>query len=159
KLAESLTELAHHKERLAPLIRPVAEPEIDEDGEAALKRIFDVVRSQTGHDFSRYKRATILRRLGRRMQLNHQSGLDHYLSFLRETPIEVQSLFDDMLISVTTFFRDPAAWEALRVEAVAKLVAQANPDQPIRVWVPGCATGEEAYTVAILFREEIERQK
>jgi two-component system CheB/CheR fusion protein len=158
QLAQRLVELARHKERLAPLIRPVAEPAIDQDGEAALKRIFEVVRSRTGHDFARYKRNTILRRLGRRMQLNHQSSLDQYLSFLRENPAEIQSLFDDLLISVTTFFRDSESWEALRVQAIAKLVENAEPNEQIRVWVPGCATGEEAYTLAILFREEMVRR-
>jgi two-component system CheB/CheR fusion protein len=158
QLAVRLGELVHHKEQLAALIRPAAEPEIDEDGEADLKRIFDLVRARTGHDFSRYKRATVLRRLARRMQINHRSGLDLYLSYLRETPEEIQYLFDDLLISVTTFFRDPAAWEALRAHAVVPLVERAEPNQPIRVWVPGCATGEEAYTLAILFREEINRR-
>jgi two-component system CheB/CheR fusion protein len=92
------------------------------------------------------------------MQLNHRAGLEHYLEFLRENPEEVQALFDDLLISVTTFFRDPASWEALRTHAIAKLVDAAEPNQPLRVWVPGCATGEEAYTLAILFREELARR-
>jgi two-component system, chemotaxis family, CheB/CheR fusion protein len=157
ELTVSLAELARHKERLAPLIRPV-DPAIGEDDETALKRIFDVVRARTGHDFTRYKRATILRRLGRRMQLNHRAGLQHYLSFVREHPEEVQTLFDDLLISVTTFFRDPASWEALRLLVVGKLVETQEPSQPIRIWVPGCATGEEAYTLAILFREEMARR-
>src|SRR6185312_1250742 len=69
-----------------------------------------------------------------------------------------QSLFDDLLISVTTFFRDPAAWEALRLQVVVPLVERAEANQPIRIWVPGCASGEEAYTLAILFREEISRR-
>ena len=158
ELAKRLGELARQKEQLAALIRPAAQPTIDEDGEADLKRIFDLVRARTGHDFSRYKRATILRRLGRRMQLNHRSRLDQYLVFLRENPEEIQYLFDDLLISVTTFFRDPQAWEALRSQAVVPLIERAEPNQPIRVWVPGCATGEEAYTLAILFREEISRR-
>jgi two-component system CheB/CheR fusion protein len=159
ELAARLAELARHKEKLGPLARPAAEPKIDEDGEAALKRIFEVVRARTGHDFTRYKRATILRRLARRMQLNHRVGLDQYLSYLRQNPEEIQSLFDDLLITVTAFFRDPAAWESLRSHVVVPLVERCEPNQPIRVWVPGCATGEEAYTLAILFREEISRQE
>lgn len=107
--ATRLAELTHSRAKLAPLIRPPAvDPSIDEDDETALKRIFELVRSRTGHDFSRYKRATILRRLARRMQLNHRAGLEQYLAYLRETPDEIQSLFDDLLISVTTFFRDTA---------------------------------------------------
>lgn len=159
ELTIRLAELAQSRARLTPLIRtPSLEPHIDEDDETALKRIFEAVRARTGHDFSRYKRATILRRLARRMQLNHRAGLDDYLQFLREHPEEIQSLFDDLLISVTTFFRDPAAWEALRTQAVIPIIEHCEVGQPIRIWVPGCATGEEAYTLAILFREEINRR-
>jgi two-component system CheB/CheR fusion protein len=159
ELAGRLAELTQSRAKLAPLIRPPsADPSIDEDDETALKRIFELVRSRTGHDFSRYKRATILRRLARRMQLNHRAGLDQYLTYLRENPEEIQSLFDDLLISVTTFFRDPAAWEALRQQVVVPLIDHVEPNEAIRIWVPGCATGEEAYTLAILFREEISRR-
>lgn len=159
ELAVRLGDLKRQKEKLAPLIRSetTAMP-IAETDEMTLKRIFELVRARTGHDFSRYKRTTILRRLARRMQLNHRTGLEQYLDFLRQTPEEIQALFDDFLISVTTFFRDPAAWEALRAQVVVPLVERAKPNQPIRVWVPGCATGEEAYTLAILFREEIARR-
>lgn len=158
ELAIRLGELARHKEALSALIRPASEPAIGEDGEADLKRIFDLVRARTGHDFTRYKRATILRRLARRMQLNHRLGFEQYLVLLKENPEEIQYLFDDLLISVTAFFRDATAWEALRTQVVVPLVERAEPSQPIRVWVPGCATGEEAYTLAILFREEINRR-
>jgi two-component system CheB/CheR fusion protein len=159
ELAGRLRELARHKDRLAPLIWPAAEGlTIDQKDELALERVFEIVRSRTGHDFRRYKRATIMRRLARRMQLNHRTDLEQYLQYLRETPDEVQSLFDDLLITVTTFFRDPLAWEALRTRVVAPLVERADAGHPIRVWVPGCATGEEAYTLAILFREEISRR-
>jgi len=159
ELAQRLADLSQYKERLAPLIPPpTAEPVIDEDGETALKRIFGLIQMRTGHDFSRYKRATILRRLGRRIQLNHLASLDQYLELLRESVDEVQSLFDDLLISVTSFFRDPQAWEALRVLVVVPLVNRDESNSPIRIWVPGCATGEEAYTLAILFREEISRR-
>ena len=92
------------------------------------------------------------------MQLNHRSGLEAYLAFLRENPEEIQSLFDDLLISVTTFFRDPAAWEALRHQVSCRSGPACRSEQPHPVWVPGCATGEEAYTLAILFREEISRR-
>jgi two-component system, chemotaxis family, CheB/CheR fusion protein len=141
ELAARLAELAKSRAQIAPLIGSpsAAESNIGEDDETALKRIFEVVRSRTGHDFSRYKRATILRRLGRRMQLDHRSGLDRYLAFLRETPEEIQSLFDDLLISVTTFFRDPSAWEALRQQLIVPLVERSEASQPIRVWVPGSA--------------------
>ena len=155
-LAARLAELAHHRRELGPFVREGA-GEIAESEEAALQRIFELLRARTGHDFSRYKRPTILRRLARRMQLAHRTGFDDYLTFLRDTPGEVQALFDDLLISVTAFFRDPTAWEALRKEVIAPLVERAQPGDSIRVWVPGCATGEEVYTLAILFREEISR--
>jgi two-component system CheB/CheR fusion protein len=159
ELAARLGELARHKEKLAPLMPPPAgDAHIGEEDELVLKRIFDLVRLRTNHDFSRYKRATILRRLARRMQLNHCTSLEQYLTWLKEHAEEVQALFDDLLISVTSFFRDPTAWEALRSQVIAPLVEQAQPNQPIRAWVPGCATGEEAYTLAILFREEISRR-
>jgi two-component system, chemotaxis family, CheB/CheR fusion protein len=159
ELGARLGELARHKEKLAPLMPPHPdEVYIGEDQELVLKRIFDLVRLRTNHDFSRYKRATILRRLARRMQLNHRTSLEHYLTLLKDHPEEVQALFDDLLISVTSFFRDPDAWEALRTRVIAPLVEKAQPNQAIRAWVPGCATGEEAYTLAILFREEMSRR-
>jgi two-component system, chemotaxis family, CheB/CheR fusion protein len=158
EIAARLGALKIQKDRLVPLIPPAAEPAIDERNEAALKRIFELVRARTGHDFSRYKRATILRRLVRRMQLNHCADLDRYLGFMRENPEEILSLFDDLLITVTTFFRDPASWEALRTHVVVPLVENNEQNQPLRIWVPGCATGEEAYSLAILFREEISRK-
>ncbi|MBV9723635.1 MAG: hypothetical protein JO299_00535, partial [Gammaproteobacteria bacterium] len=159
EMATRLGDLLRQKEKLATLMPPQSEDaSIGQDDELMLKRIFDLVRVRTNHDFSRYKRATILRRLARRMQLQHRSSLEQYLTFLKDHPEEVQALFDDMLISVTSFFRDPLSWEALRVQVIAPLVERAQPGQPIRAWVPGCATGEEAYTLAILFREEIARR-
>ena len=93
------------------------------------------------------------------MQLSHKVTLSDYLDYLKENVEEAQALFNDLLISVTTFFRDPEAWEALRKQVVGPLIDQAQRDLPIRVWVPGCATGEEAYSLAILFQEEIDRRQ
>src|SRR4030095_5824181 len=104
ELARGLGELAQNKEKLAALIKPRIEQPVDEGDEAVLTRIFDLVRARTGHDFARYKRATLLRRLARRMQLNHRTEFEQYLNFMRDNPEEVQALFDDLLISVTTFF-------------------------------------------------------
>ncbi|HVJ29996.1 MAG TPA: chemotaxis protein CheB, partial [Gammaproteobacteria bacterium] len=156
ELAKRLVDLTRQRHMLAPLIR---EPRgVAENDEVMLRRIFELVRARTGHDFARYKRPTILRRLARRMQLNHRADFEQYLALLREKPEEIQALFDDLLISVTNFFRDPASWEALRSQVVVPLVEGARSDESIRVWVPGCATGEEAYSLAILFREEISRR-
>lgn len=159
ELALRLAELLKHKTRLTPMIaRDSGQAPTEDEVEAALKRIFDLVRARTGHDFSRYKRTTIVRRTARRMQLQHCENIEQYLRCLHDKPEEVQALFDDLLISVTTFFRDPDAWEALRVNAVLPLIDNLEHNQPIRVWVPACATGEEAYSLAILFNEEITRR-
>ncbi len=160
ELAARLVALVRDKERVARLIG-LAEPEprIHEDDETILRRIFELLRSRTGHDFSKYKRNTVLRRLARRMQLSHQPGFADHLRYLRENPEETLALFDDLLITVTTFFRDPEAWAALQERVIGPLVEHADPAEPIRCWVPGCATGEEAYTLAILFQEEIEHRK
>ncbi|HET7607104.1 MAG TPA: chemotaxis protein CheB, partial [Gammaproteobacteria bacterium] len=157
ELASRLVELVRHRRTLAPLIRAPREA-VTESDEAVLRRFFELVRARTGHDFTRYKRPTILRRLARRMQLNHRADFEHYLALLRESTEEIQALFDDLLISVTAFFRDAGTWEALRSQVVVPLVERAHGEESIRVWVPGCATGEEAYTLAILFREEIARR-
>src|SRR5262249_42468848 len=145
---------------LAPLLPPPAgDANIGQEDEAALKRIFDLVRLRTNHDFSRYKRATIPRRPARGMPPNHRTPLQQDPLVPQENAEEVQALFDDLLISVTSFFRDPGAWEALRKLVISPLIEHAQPNQPIRAWVPGCATGEEAYTLAILFRDEISRRE
>jgi two-component system CheB/CheR fusion protein len=154
ELAERLVQLVRHGRSSAPLIDEARGPTPETD-EAVLRRILELVRARTGHDFTRYKRPTILRRVARRIQLNHRADLEQYLELLRENPDEIHALFDDLLITVTTFFRDPAAWDALRLNVVVPLVQSKQGDDSIRVWVPACATGEEAYSLAMLFREEI----
>lgn len=159
-LAVRLGELARSKKRVAPLLRTAETSDrISADDDRALREILEVLRKRTGHDFSRYKRATVLRRLSRRMQLSHHLTLVDYLQHLRAQATEVQALLGDLLISVTTFFRDPDAWSALRTRVVAPLVEQTDGGEQIRAWVPGCATGEEAYSLAMLFHEEFERHR
>ena len=123
---------------------------------APLQKILLLVRQHTGHDFSLYKSSTIVRRLERRMALHQIAEPEVYARYLVEYPGEIKLLFKDMLIGVTSFFRDPEAFEALKDRVIPKLLEQRPPDQPIRVWVPGCATGEEAYSLAMLFRESFE---
>ena len=159
ELAARIAELVRSGESASRLLRDADKPRIEDDDAAALQQVLEMLRRRTGHDFSRYKRATVLRRLGRRMQLSHTQRISDYLGYLEENVEEIQSLFNDMLITVTTFFRDPAAWAALQKQVIGPLVERTDPDEPIRCWVPGCATGEEAYTLAILFGEEIERRK
>lgn len=131
---------------------------LNSKGEEALRRILDYVRVKTGQDFSKYKRATVMRRLARRMQLAQTQRLNEYLSYLKENQNEVLALLSDLLISVTCFFRDPAVFEALAKKVVPILFDRKNRETPLRVWVPGCATGEEAYSLAILLLEEAARR-
>ena len=114
-------------------------------------RILGFLRVRTGHDFSQYKRASLLRRIDRRIQVVRSVSLQDYLDYLRENPNEAQALFADLLISVTRFFRDPPAFEQLRKIVVPAILESKKPGETVRIWVPGCATGEEAYSIAMLF--------
>ncbi len=125
--------------------------------EAALRDILALLRSHTGHDFTHYKRATVLRRIERRLQVNGLQDLTAYCNVMREHPPEVQALLKDLLISVTNFFRDRAAFDALEREVVPVLFHEKTTGDMVRVWVAGCATGEEAYSVAMLLLEYAER--
>lgn len=123
--------------------------------EAALRAVLKLLHSRTGHDFTHYKRATLLRRLERRMQVTEQAELSGYRGYLESHPEETQALLQDLLISVTNFFRDREAFEALE-RAVAARLPQHAAGEGWRVWVPACATGEEAYSIAILMTEHME---
>ena len=118
-----------------------------------LGRVTALLRNQTGHDFSSYKESTIIRRVRRRMHVLHVDKIGAFIERLRRDPREVTLLFQDLLIGVTGFFRDPEAFAALEREVVPHLFEGKGPNDSIRVWVPGCATGEEAYSIAILLRE------
>lgn len=121
----------------------------------ALKKIFVVLRAQTGHDFSQYKQNTINRRVERRMAVHQVKQVDDYVLYLQKNPAEVDGLFRDLLIGVTSFFRDPEPFKALQEEAIVRLLSNNPAGAPLRVWVPGCATGEEAYSIAILLQERM----
>ncbi|GGA70860.1 chemotaxis protein CheR [Arenimonas soli] len=127
--------------------------------ETTLKKIFVLLRSQTGHDFSQYKPSTINRRVERRMAVHQIDLLESYVRFLQQTPAEVEALFRDLLIGVTNFFRDPDAFKVLEEHVLPKLFANKPVGSAIRVWCAGCSTGEEAYSIAILLRECMERLK
>ena len=122
------------------------------DAEAALRDTLSLLQVRTGHDFSEYKRATILRRIARRMQVNGVQELPDYLSFVRTHGVELEALLQDLLISVTNFFRDREAFQALEAELFRLFQGKKSGDQ-VRVWVVGCATGEEAYSIAMLLAE------
>jgi two-component system CheB/CheR fusion protein len=122
------------------------------DEETALRDVLAFLRARTGRDFSYYKRATIVRRIARRMQVNGVDDLTAYLSYLRMHPGEAGALLQDLLISVTNFFRDRAAFDALKAQ-LPSLFQDKTATDTVRVWVPACATGEEAYSIAILLSE------
>jgi two-component system CheB/CheR fusion protein len=127
--------------------------------ENALKKIFILLRAQTGHDFSLYKPSTIHRRIERRMAVHQIEAIDGYVKFLQQTSAEVEALFRDLLIGVTNFFRDPEAFQVLEHQVIPKLFAGKPAGSVIRVWTTGCSTGEEAYSIAILLVERIEALK
>jgi two-component system CheB/CheR fusion protein len=127
--------------------------------ENALKKIFILLRAQTGHDFSQYKPSTIHRRIERRMAVHQLETMDGYVRQLQQTPSEVEALFRDLLIGVTNFFRDPVAFKVLEEQIIPKLFAGKPASALIRVWVPGCSTGEEAYSLAILLAERQDSMK
>jgi two-component system CheB/CheR fusion protein len=123
-----------------------------EEAVEPLKQVFAIMRARTGHDFSRYKQTTIRRRLQRRMSVNQVSDVYEYASLLKKSEDEIKALLKDLLISVTNFFRDPEAFEALKRQ-MKELIKGKPGGSEIRVWVAGCATGEEAYSVAIIIQE------
>ena len=127
--------------------------------ENVLRKIFILLRAQTGHDFSQYKPSTVRRRIERRLAVHQIETIDGYAKYLQQTPEEADLLFRDLLIGVTSFFRDPEAFAAFDKEVFPKLLAGKPADTAIRVWVPGCSTGEEAYSLAILLAERQETMK
>ena len=127
--------------------------------ENELKKIHILLRAQTGHEFSQYKPSTIARRIERRMAVNQLAALGSYVKYMQQNPTEVEALFRDLLIGVTSFFREPEAFRVLEQQVIPKLFAHKPANAPLRVWVPGCSTGEEAYSLAILLVEHMEALK
>lgn len=123
----------------------------------AIPRLAAVLEERTSQDFRHYKTTTLVRRIRRRMLVNHLESAEAYIDLLKRSEDEYQRLYQDLLISVTAFFRDPAAFERLNQEVVSQLLTDSHENGRIRVWVAGCATGEEAYTLAIMFLEERQR--
>ena len=121
--------------------------------EETLSHIYTILKNASGIDFTYYKRSTILRRIERRMLVTHTSSLPEFARLLGDSQEEVNTLVKEILIGVTNFFRDPAFFEKLKYNAIYKIVERAKEDEPIRVWSAGCSTGEEAYSIAILFQE------
>jgi PAS domain S-box-containing protein len=146
-----------YKKHLGTINIPAEPQERAETDDQALREIFTQLRTRTGHDFTNYKRSTVLRRIERRVSVHELPDLPAYAKYLTEQPAEARALLKDLLISVTNFFRDEEPFKALEQNIIPKLFKGKTPDEHIRVWVAGCATGEEAYSVAMLLAEFMER--
>jgi two-component system CheB/CheR fusion protein len=147
EIARQLLRIAGH-----PYATPVAPPEPVTD-EETLDEIINLLRSRTDVDFTQYKRSTIFRRVQRRMALRNFESFGDYLDFLRKEPAELQNLYQDFLIRVTRFFRDEEVFTALKEKVFPLLVKERSPTTPLRIWVAGCSTGEEVYSLAIALLE------
>ena len=139
------------------LVRP--DQDIAEKDQSALEKVVILLRAQTGHDFSLYKKSTIYRRIERRMGLHQITKIADYVRYLRENSQESDLLFKELLIGVTSFFRDPAAWEQLKDKIIPEFLATRPLGGMLRAWTAGCSTGEEAYSLAMVFKEALEKVK
>lgn len=132
---------------------------LEDNSLSSLWKIVVLLRTLTGNDFSLYKKSTLYRRIERRMELHQINHIASYVRYLRENPQEQDLLFKELLIGATGFFRDQLVWDTLKTEAIPALLANYPEGKTLRAWVPGCSTGEEAYTLAITFIEAIEQAK
>lgn len=153
ELPGKISEYLRHARHVALPERPVT----DSETQSGLEKIIGLLRSATGHDFSAYKSSTLHRRIERRMGLHQIDEIARYVRYLRENPQEGELLFHELLIGVTSFFRDPAVWERLKSETLPGLLATCAKDAVLRAWVPACSTGEEAYSLGIVFKEAAEQ--
>ncbi|MFT4938356.1 MAG: two-component system CheB/CheR fusion protein [Paraglaciecola sp.] len=151
-MLEHLIAYAEHAFRKKKIGGSHSETETD----ALFKKIFVILRDRSGHDFSEYKSSTIKRRIERRMAVHHIKGLDDYVRYIQKTPEETEALFRDFLIGVTNFFRDPEVFTELEQKVIPRLFKDKVDNSDVRVWVCGCSTGEEAYSIAILLHEHME---
>lgn len=140
------------------ILRNNIAPEIIKDT-SSLEKIIILLRMKTGNDFSQYKKNTMYRRIERRMGIHQIDKIASYVRYLQENPAEIEILFKELLIGVTSFFRDVTVWEYLKDEVLPKMFAEIAHGNVFRAWVPGCSTGEEAYSLAIIFKEAIEKTK
>jgi two-component system CheB/CheR fusion protein len=131
-------------------------PEIEIKSVNNLEKIIILIRDSTGNDFSMYKNTMVSRRIERRMGIHQLAKMEDYVRYLRENPAEVQLLFKELLIGVTNFFRDPKVWESLKTKIIPELIAENAGKSRLRGWVPACSTGEEAYSLAIIFKEALD---
>ncbi|MGH6878744.1 MAG: CheR family methyltransferase [Rhizomicrobium sp.] len=156
EMGGKLVQVARSLSLLDGIAAESEDAEGDEKWDNARREIYAILRNQIAHDFSGYKPKTFLRRVDRRMQVVELATLDAYIARLREDPKEVAALFRDLLINVTSFFRDAEAFETLGNLVIPKLFEGRGAEDTVRIWVPGCATGEEVFTIAILMREHMD---
>ncbi|MBI5521524.1 MAG: PAS domain-containing protein [Desulfarculus sp.] len=154
ELAGKLIEYARH----APLLAKTGLT-LESKTQGGLEKAVILLRAHTGHDFSQYKKSTLYRRVERRMGIHQIGKITHYVRFLQENPQELDLLFKELLIGVTSFFRDPAAWETLKDKVLPALLKGCPAGSQLRAWTPGCSTGEEAYSLAMAFKEAVDRLK
>jgi two-component system, chemotaxis family, CheB/CheR fusion protein len=148
------SELIHFLKHI-PVVRSTLNIEVKD--KSALDKIIILLRTHTGNDFSLYKKNTVYRRIERRMGIHKIDEIFSYVHFLQENPKEVHILFKELMIGVTNFFRDSLVWKKLKEKAFPALIEKMKPNSQMRAWVPGCSTGEEAYSLAIIFKEALEK--
>ncbi|MDO8965262.1 chemotaxis protein CheB [Algoriphagus sp.] len=149
--------------RLLAILKQIPEvgpdKSIDEKSKSHLDKIIILLREQSGHDFSNYKKNTLLRRIERRKGVHQIDKINSYVRFLQENPAEVEILFKELLIGVTSFFRDPEVWEKLKDSTLPEMIKEAPNRHVFRAWVTACSTGEEAYSLAMIFKEVLEKSQ
>jgi len=141
------------------LVIATTESPLEEKDQSALEKVLILLRATSGHDFSLYKKNTVYRRVERRMGIHQINRIASYVRYLQENPQEVELLFKELLIGVTSFFRDPGAWEQVREKVIPAILANHSPGGVLRAWSAGCSTGEEAYSLAMVFKEALEQIK
>ena len=163
-LADIIAPVDYLPERIIAYLRRIplvhtAEQALEEKTQNALEKAIILLRTHTGNDFSLYKKNTFYRRIERRMGIHQIDKLAGYVRYLQENSQELDLLFKELLIGVTSFFRDPACWDELRKKILPALIASRPHGHVLRAWVPGCSTGEEAYSLAMVFKEVMEKLK
>jgi two-component system, chemotaxis family, CheB/CheR fusion protein len=153
QIAQKLAEISHHPYIASLPTAPSGPTPVPPISQDALTEIFNLLRKATGVDFTHYKQTTLNRRIQRRMVLYQLERLEDYARYLQSNPAEVLALYRDCLIHVTSFFRDPESFEALKNLVFPVILKEKSPGTPIRIWVAGCSTGEEAYSIAICLLE------
>jgi len=153
EIAKRLAEIGRHPYVRVALPLETEEPPLSRERAEPLNHIFRLLQRRFGVDFSAYKFSTISRRVKRRMVLRAMGEFKDYSRYLRQNPAELRDLYQDMFIGVTSFFREPKAFESLKKLTFPQILKARSGESPIRIWVPGCATGEEAYSIAIVLLE------